>query len=191
MRILSLFLLALLAAPAMAAEPSYNFVAAGYQSIDIDDVAPGINVDGDGFGIGGSFELNDSFHVFASYGTADFDFGVDLDELQLGVGYRMPMSDKADFIISAAWVQAEVSALGFSVDDDGFGASLGVRGYVNEKFELAGNVSYVDFGDGGDDTSVGGAARYHLMPNLALELGADFADDITTYGIGVRLYFDN
>ena len=77
--------------------------------------------DGDGYGIGGSFELNENWFIGASYSKADFDFGVDLTQLSLGAGYHVPLTDNTDFYGTLAFVRAEVSASGFpSVDDDGY-----------------------------------------------------------------------
>ena len=41
-----------------------------------------------------------------------------------------------------------------------------------------------------DDTSFGVAGWYTVTGNLALGLGADFGDDISSFGVGFRLYFD-
>jgi len=90
--------LLLFAAPTMAADISYNFIEVGYQEIDIDGgFLGGLDIDGDGYGIAGSFELNENWFVAASYAKAEFDFGVDLDQVALGAGYHVPISDNADF----------------------------------------------------------------------------------------------
>lgn len=190
-KICGLSLLAL-AAPTFAADISYNFIEAGYQEIDIDDdLLGGFDVDGDGYGIGGAFEINENWFVAASYSTADFDFGVDLTEVSLGAGYHVPLTDNSDFFGTLSYVSAEVSADGFgSIDEDGYAAAIGVRGMVGERLELNGSLGYVDLGDGGDGTSFGAGLLYSFTDAFAVGFSLDIDEDITAYGIGVRLYFD-
>ena len=181
-----------LAAPTLAADISYNYIEAGYQEIDIDDdLLGGFDVDGDGYGIGGSFELNENWFIGASYSKADFDFGVDLTQLSLGAGYHVPLTDNTDFYGTLAFVRAEVSTSGFgSVDDDGYAATIGVRGMIGDRFELNGSLGYVDLGDGGDGTSFGAGLLYSFTDTVAAGLSLDIDEDITAYGIGFRVYFD-
>ena len=185
LRSLGLISLLALAAPAMADDLSYNFLEFGYAQIDVDD----LNVDGDGFAIGGSFEVGDQMFVSAGYGAADLDFGIDLDELFVGLGFHTPVGDNVDFVGTISYVSVEASAGGFSADDDGFGASVGLRAMVSDVVELAGGINYVDLSDSGDDTSFGGSAWYYFTDTFALGLQADFGDDISSYGIGARLFF--
>lgn len=182
-----------LAAPALAGDLSYNFVEVGYQKVDLDeDPLPGVSVDGDGYGIGGAFEVGESWFITAGYSKVEFDFNIDLDQLGLGVGYHVDVSPNADFFATLSYVRAEASVSGFeSVDEDGFGATIGIRGMVGEKVELSGSIGYVDLGDGGDGTSFGVAALYNVTDAIALGLNIETDDDVTGYGIGARFYFGN
>ena len=180
--------LVLFAVPAFAADLNYNYLELGYQRIDLDDDLA--NVDGDGFGIAGSFEVGDNWFVGASYAQASFDFGIDLDQLGIGLGYHTSISNNTDFYGSLQWVRAEVSADGFgSADEDGFGATIGLRGMVGDKVELSGHVGYVDFGDGSDGTAVGAGLLYNLTDNVGLGIFVDVEEDVTSYGAGVRFYW--
>ena len=180
-----------LAAPTFAADISYNYIQAGYQEIDIDGgFVGGLDIDGDGYGVGGSFELNENWFIAASYSKADFDFGVDVDELMLGAGYHVPISDNADFYGMFSYINAEASASGFaSIEEDGYAATIGLRGMIGERFELNGSLAYVDFGNGGDTTAFGAGALYNFTDMLAAGFSIDI--DVTAYGIGFRVYFDN
>ena len=177
-----------LAAPAIADGPSYNYVQAGYQSVNL-DLGGGFDVDGDGYGLGGSFEIGESMFVFASYGTTGFDFDVDLNQLQAGLGYHVGLTDNTDFFATLGYVAAEVEAPGFqSVDDSGYGATIGVRSNVTDLIELFGDIAYVDFGDGGE-TAVGAGIWFNFTDSFALGLAAGSGDDVTSYGASARIYF--
>ncbi len=183
-------ILLLVAATPAVADISYNYVDLGYQRIDIDS-SP-IDVDGDGFAIGGAFEIAEDWFVQAAYGQADFDFGVDLDQTTLGFGYRLSMTETSDVFATVNYVRADISSTFFgSADDDGFGISVGVRAMLTDTFELNGALGYVDLDDSGDNTTVSVGGLYSFTDTFALGLGAEFDDDITSYGIVGRLYFGN
>lgn len=174
---------------ALADRPSYSYIQANYQEVDID--LGNNDIDGDGFAVSGSVAINESWFAFAGYSSAEFESVVDLTEFALGGGYHAPLSEKTDWVATASYLNAEIDAPGVnSMSESGFGMSLGVRSMLNPKLELAGSVSYADLGDGADGVSVGGSAWYTVTGNLALGLGFSAGDDTTSYGIGARLYFD-
>ncbi len=181
------------AAPALAGDLSYNYFQLGYRWVELDeDPVPGVSVDGDGFKLDGAFEVGESWFITAEYSTVEFDFGIDFDQLGVGVGYHVDMSPNADFFATLSYVSAEVSASGFgSVDEDGFGAEIGVRGMVSDKVELAGSLGYVDFGNGGDGTTLSATALYSFTDAFALGFTIETDDDITGYGLDARFYFGN
>ncbi len=178
-----------LATPSMADSPSYNFLQAGYQSVDL-DAGGDLDVDGDGYGVGGSFEIGDSMYAFATYAKTDFDFNVDLSQINAGIGYHFGISGNTDFFADVGYVKAEVDASGFgSLDEDGYSVGIGVRSNVSDLIELTANVNYVDFGGGGDSTAFGAGIWFNLTDSFALGLGGSVDDDVTSYGASVRLYF--
>ncbi|MDX2411405.1 MAG: outer membrane beta-barrel protein [Woeseiaceae bacterium] len=183
-------LLILSSAVAMADGLNYNYIQAAYQEVDI-DLGGGFDVDGDGFGIGGSAAINDDWFIFAGYSTFDFESVVDLSSLTIGGGYRAAASDKTDWFATLGYAQAEVDVQGFSSEDDGgYAVSVGLRSMVSENVELYGSLGYADLGGGADGTSIAAGFWYSLSGNVALGLGVDFDDDVTAYGVGFRLYFD-
>jgi len=186
LRSIAVMTLLVLSVPAMAQGISYNYIEGSFNQVELDDSI--VDVDGDGFGIGGSFEVADQFHVFASFDTTDFDFDVDLDETKIGGGFHTSLSPNVDFVANLAWVRFDASGPGGSIDDDGFGASIGLRAMAGSNVELAGAIEYVDIGDG-DDTSINGEAWYNFSETFAVGLNVGLGDDITRYGIGARLYF--
>lgn len=186
-RILVAAALVSLTAPALADGPSYNYIEGSYERAEID--VSGGDVDGDGFGIAGSFEIGDQVHLFAGFRSFDFDFNVDLDELTVGLGWHPALTDTTDLVFELGYVSAEAEAFGFDADEDGFRSSLGVRSMLSPQFELAGRLNYTDLGDG-DDTSISGEGWYSLNEAFAIGGGIEFGDDTTIYGIGVRWYFN-
>jgi hypothetical protein len=187
-RITATLLALVLASPAMAGDLSYNFLEGGYLRVEFDN--SGFDLDGDGFGIGGSFELNENLFAFASYSTADFDFGIDLNQLSAGVGYHVDISQNSDFFAALSFVRAEAEAAGLgSADEDGIGVTIGVRSMVSDQVELFGTLSYVDLGGDADGTSVGGGALYSFTDTFAVGANVEFDEDVTSYGLTARLYF--
>lgn len=186
-RYLVAVLVLFLAGPGMAEGLSYNFVQASYHSVEID---LGFDVDGDGFGLGGSFEIGEDVFGFASYGKTDFDFDIDLTQLHVGLGYRIGLSDNTEFFATASYVDVEVGIEGFgSVDESGYGLGIGVRSNVSDLVEVYAEIAYVDLGDGGDGTALGGGIWFNLNESFALGLGAAVDDDVTSYGASARFYF--
>ena len=78
-----------------------------------------------------------------------------------------------------------------SVDDNGIGLGVGLRYAVNEQFEIDAGISYVDFSDGGDDTTFGAGFLYNITESFSVGVGGDWGDDATAYSIGGRFYFGN
>jgi len=177
-----------LAAPAMADGFSYNYLEGSYQRVDIDSP----DVDGDGFGFGGSVELGDNAHFFAGYGSIDFDFGIDINELAVGVGFHTDLTPTLDFVANLAYLRLDADANGFSsATENGVGAEIGLRSMLSDRLELAGFIQYADLGDAGDDTSLRGEAWYSFSESFALGLNVGAAEDVLRYGIGARFYFGN
>lgn len=181
--------LLLLAGPTLAADISYNFAQVGYQWTTLEDVLPGLDIDGDGFGVGGAFEVGDSWFMQAAYQHASFDFGVDFDQLSAGVGFHTAMTPNADFFASLSYLKVDASGAGGSASENGYGATIGVRAMVTEKLELDGTIGYVDLGDGADGTALGAAAIYNFTEILSFGLDVGFEEDAFSYGVGARFYF--
>ena len=175
------------AGPAMAEEGfNYSYVELGYVKSDLDDY----NVDGDGFGLRGSYEFTKNIHAFAAYSDQDFDFNVNATTLELGAGYAWPVNPNMDLVGTASYVHAEVDAPGFgSVDDSGLGLGFGVRARVVDVVELTGGLRYVDFDNSGSNTSFTAGGRYFFTNNLAAGLDVESDDNGTTWMLGGRFSF--
>ena len=183
--------LLLLAGPALAADISYNYIQLDYGFVELEDVVPGVSVDGDGPGISGSFEVGENWFIGAGYQKVDFDFDVEFEQISAGLGYHTGIAANTDFFATVSYVQLDASGGGGSASENGYGATIGVRGMVSEKLELDGVIGYVDLGDGADGTSFGAAAIYNFTKTFSFGVNVGFEEDATSYGAGVRLYFGN
>lgn len=102
------------------------------------------------------------------------------------------MSNGADFFATLSYLRAEVSASGFgSAEEDGYGATVGVRSMLNDQVELHGSIGYSDLGDGADGTAFNVGALYSFTDSFALGLDIGLDEDVTQYGLGARFYFGN
>lgn len=182
--------LLLAGAPANADGISYSYIEANYQELDL-DFGGGVDADGDGFAVAGSAAVGDSAFVFAKYGSFDLESVVDYSILSVGAGYHDSLSEKTDWYATLAYVKADLDAGFFgSADDSGYGVSVGLRSMMSPSLEVYGSIGYTDLGDGADGTAFGAGLWYTVSGNIALGLNASFEEDVTTYGAGVRLYFD-
>ena len=180
-RYLSIGLLMLSSAAALADGPSYSYIQGSYQEWDID------SADGDGFGVGGSVAIGDKFHIFADYASVEFESVLDVDLTTAGVGYHHGATEKTDFFVELGFADIDVESLG---DDSGLLARIGVRSMISESLELWAAVSETDFDDVDLGTEFGAGAWYTISGNFAVGAEARFADDVDRFGIGIRLFFD-
>ena len=163
------WLLALVAVLAVAGtvsaqeSPKWGYVEAGFIDFDPDE-----GVSDDGFFAGASFPIFKMFHLLAEYDqVGDYSF------CNAGVGVHGMLGDKADLFAEATWQDIEVDTDGGSVSDDGYEVAGGIRWMLGDRFEVKGTVNYVDFSDGGDDTTFEGEGVFFLMENK-LGLGASY-----------------
>lgn len=185
----SILTVAMIPMVALAEQPSYNFVEGGYQRVNLDD----IDVDPDGIYLKGNFALGENVFLRGGYVTLSdniLGFDVDVRELQLGLGYRMPIGANSSWYVAADYLSAELEIESFGdVDADGFQLVTGARGFVSDKVELYGELGYVDVeNEDGIGASVGGI--YHLTSQFGatLEVGLD-DDSNTSISIGGRWTF--
>lgn len=184
-----MFFILLIAAPSVAETPSFNYVEVGYIEYDI-DLGDGMDVNGDGFAVGGAFEVGDNFFGFVGYSDVDFDFDIEVSALDVGFGYHTDLTDNTSFYASVAYVEADASVTGLgSNDESGYGVGIGVRGYAAVDVELGLGITYVDLGNESDDTTIGGSFLYDITDNVALGVTVDFGDDEEAYGGVLRVYF--
>ena len=163
---------------------NYNYVQGSYGRIELDN--PGGNVDGDGFGLSASFAINDNFHVFGEYQTADFSPG-DVDLLELGAGYHNNIAQNLDVYANLGYLQFDATG---ASKEDAFSVGIGLRGAVSDAVELYGGLDYVDFQDSDSETRSNAGFILSLTETWGVGLKASFWDNVNIYQLNARWYFE-
>lgn len=164
----------------------YSYVELAYDESDFE--IGNAEIDGDGFTLSGSFEINDEWHAYASYGNADLDAGIDIDTWVLGAGYVFPLRQDIDLYGRVLYVNSEVDAPGFGdADEDGLGLQARIRVLVTDELEVEGGIQHFDVGD--SDTSLQVSARYHFSRSFSAGIGLTFGGDTDGLGINARYSF--
>jgi hypothetical protein len=166
-----------LCAAVAALLPAVAFADLNYTKLDVSFVNVELDgpfdVDGDGFAVGGSFELNDRFHVFGEWQDLDYDLGSDERAIEIGAGYRHGLTDTLDFVGTLSYIDVDFGA----GDTDALGLGAGIRARVGRSFEVDAALKYVDFDEGGDDTSVLLGGRWYFNDSMAVGLSTHLNDD--------------
>lgn len=169
---------------AQAEEFSYSYLEAGWIQVDLD----GADVKADGFEVGGSVALTDRFFVSGGYAKVS-KYDVDVENYSIGAGGSYPLSDRLHLVGAVHWVETQLSSSVASGEDDAYGLSASLRGKPANRFELEAGLTYVDYGDGDDDTLAGLRVRYSVTDKLAVGMRFQNSDIGDLYGLSVRLNF--
>ncbi len=188
----SLGILLLAASTPAMADISYSYIDVSVMRIDIDDVFfVGGDVEGEIIGIEGSFEVAEDWFLRAAFAQGNLDFGFDLDSAELGVGYKLDITERSDVFATVSYFRSETSSAFGSGEADGLGISAGFRAMLGDRFELNGALSHVDFDDGGDNLFVSAGGLYSFTEQFALGFDIERDPDAVSYGIVGRYYFGN
>ena len=141
-----------------------------------------------GIRLGGAAQFHPNLFVAGALTTVSND-GVDLDTLDVGLGYRSAISADTDVVGIIGVIWADVDAGRFGGDDDtGLSLTGGVRSALAPRFEIGAYASYVElFGDG--DVSLIGEGLLHLSPKVALVGSVSLSDDVNVLTFGARWDF--
>jgi hypothetical protein len=162
---------------------SYTYAELRYVVQDPD----GPSDDFDGLRLGGSLLLQPQLFAVGSIGSVS-NGPVDIDTIDLGVGYRTALQNNVDFVAIGGLIFADVNTPGGGDDDSGISLTGGVRAMLAPQFEVGGYISYVDlYGDG--DIGLTGEALFHVNPNVTLLASLGFSDDANTITLGGRWNF--
>ena len=196
---LTTLLLALMTVPAFAQSEApaakvhdYTLLDVSYMFMDID----GISENGHAFGVAGSVQMNDWFHLWGSGSVATID-PITTTTIGIGVGAHTALTENVSTYARLGYLYAEAEVeletwygtdVSLSADGDGYSLGAGIRAAVSPQLELTGGVSLVSF-EGESDAVVGGGLLYSLTDNVALSASLSVSDDIFGAGVGMRFYF--
>lgn len=181
----------MLASNAFSKDISYDYIGVEYDSIT--DSSLGVDVDGTGFFVGGSFSISPNVAVTAAYGTTSYDrvAGLDIDftELNFGITAHTPLAPNTDLYgnFSVVKHESEVSD-GFDTvtdDDTGNAISIGVRHMPSNKIELDIGFTSVDLYND-TESSLGIGAQFYASEKLSVGIGYISADDVDTIVLNAR-----
>ncbi len=165
----------------------YNYAELSYDKHDFDVERAPDNIDGDGFTLSGSFKVADDWHVYASYGTANLDFGIDVDTWALGLGYNYALKPNIDLYGRVLYIDQSADLGPFSSHDNGLGLQFRVRGRVNDKVEVEGGLQYLDVAS--SDTSLQASVRYYFTRAFSAGVGVTLGGDQDGLGVNARYSF--
>lgn len=191
-KFITLATVALFSTASLAQAPTWNLIEASYGQADIDGLD---ELSPSGFAIGGSSLLGENVFIRGSYSLLTDDISgvdIDLDQASVGLGYRYGLTETTDVYTSLSYQYVELSARGFgaseSLDDNGYGLTVGLRSRITEQLELDGAIAYVDIGDE-SETGLGVSGHYYFNQNVALGLTYSSTADVSVYGISLRYAF--
>lgn len=182
---------ALLAGPALADGFSYNNIEAQFISTEIEDIEPGVDLEGDGFGISGSVEFGPTIHGFASVSGTEYEDVVDVGALTLGLGFNTSLAPALDLVTGISYERLKVEFDDFGNREEGVGLSAGLRGRVGDRLELNAGLKYNYFNEDLDDTTIVAGGRYYFSRAFAVGLDYSENDDGDTWALAFRYDFGN
>ena len=167
----------------------YDFLSAGYGDGDF-GLPGGGNLDGDGFTVGASYAITDSYYVIADYQSASLDQDTDATIWAAGFGYHRGMSDKVDLVAKLSYKNVEYDLpLAASLDDSGLGLSVGFRFAQSDKLELNAGINYINYDVFDDDTGFELGALYDVNDKYSVGLSGEWSDIRSMYTLTGRMYF--
>jgi hypothetical protein len=188
-RITLVGLLAALAPTAIFAQEGMRYTAFDVSLIDV-ELDSIVDVDGDGFEVSGSYELNDKLFLLGKWQDQDLDFGIDGRSLEFGAGIHFPLSDDdLDFVATLSYVDYEVDLGNVSGDDDALALGGGIRTRIGRQFEIDALLRYIDFDEAGSDTGVLVGGRWYFADNMAISFGTELNDNSDALRVGFRAEF--
>lgn len=200
---------------------SYTYFELDYANLSIDGVDDNEDIiedfdDGNGWAVQGSFAFTPMFFGFAGYsdtdsdasfssdGTTFFSSSVDVQRLDIGLGFNKELAidflNQPDLVARIAYTDIDLDGFDFggssdeSLSDldedssDGWFTDVALRSQLVPWLEAGAGVRYTDVQDA-DEFSFIGNLLFELNPSWGINLGVDAGDDISTWVLGVRYSF--
>lgn len=215
-----------LASTAGAKELDFNYVEGNYVDTDVDysqsfsEGGDSISLEtdsGSGFQVGAAWQIGERWHVFAEYAQASQDLDLaavvdgeafsgtgdfDVIRYRFGIGYGFEISDAMLAFTRVSFDSIEFQDFEIDgedlgdIDDDGWGAEVGMLWAITPQLHLQGQVRYTSVGELDDaegssfdgDVLYGVSGRWYFSDNFAMQAGYE-AGEISAWHVGVRFAF--
>jgi hypothetical protein len=168
---------------AISADLGYTYAELRYV-----DVRREQGADADGGTAIGWYRLNESVFAIGQIVMTEADNDAEATTLAAGAGYILPINAQWDAVAIGTLRRTEIDAVR-DVEEDGYGAQLGLRGMPIPKLEARAFINYVDVIE--DDTSLFVSGDYWFSPQLAAGVAAEVGGDADVFSIGLRYSFGN
>ncbi|MEC9375526.1 MAG: hypothetical protein VYA80_04050 [Pseudomonadota bacterium] len=164
-----------------SASPNYTYLELGY----LKGLSIGGN-DGDGIAIGGSYAIDDKWHV--AYTNEDWDEAVffldlaDIDSDTFTLGVSPALNGSTDLVFEVSYVDGDIDGDDF----DGFEISTGIRSMIASNLELnaALTSSNVDIeGVDIESTALSVGAQYSCGNDISVGVDHDVSNGATNFGL--------
>lgn len=177
---------------AMSKDISYDYVQGTYTSST--DSSLGVDIDADGFAVGGSLSVSPNIAITALLGSTSFDrvAGIDIDanEFNFGITAHTSVAPNTDVFGNFSIVNGEVEASdGFitvSDDDTGNAITVGLRHMASDAVEFSAEFSRVDLFDDTENT-VGVEARFYANEKFSFGIGYNTGNDFDALQLSARI----
>ena len=173
-----------LAGPAVADNLSYTYLEGGLFGDSIDDPDGNqFDLRGSGLDLKASWAINRALFGFANLSgteyeyrnepTDDYDFSA--GKLGVGLGVHFPIGRRVDVVtgFSLQRLRLENDSDNTTLNEDGWGLDLGLRGMIGERLQWTVSWHNVDYGRDNEDSSWSTGFRYYFTRTFAM--GLDFA----------------
>jgi opacity protein-like surface antigen len=193
-----------LSAVAQENDISYNYIQAAYGKGEVD--VEGYDFDFDVAGLSGSFAITDSLFLRAAYGRAESEMKflgakIELDNYEIGLGYRYGLAARTDLVLGASWIRSEAGVdydeavlfatndfANISASESGYSLDAGFRHLLTSQFEVGASIIYSDIADD-DGVELSFGALYHFANTFSVGAGYTAGEDSSVWSIGARLNF--
>lgn len=175
-------LLGAVSAPA-SAEFNYNYADVSYLSEDA------VGVSFTGFGVEGSFAVNENVNVTASFASTS-NSGFSITPLSIGVGYHNSINDKMDWFTRARYKSVDVFGI---FTTTGYSLGGGIRMAASKEIEVNASIDLVSM-EGGSGTSYSVGGVYNIDDQFGVSLAYNSnnyggTENFNGFAIGARINF--
>jgi hypothetical protein len=175
-----------LAMPAavLASELGYTYVEARYLDVDARRGS-----DADGGTVIGWYRPHQNFFLIGQAVRIEADSGAEATTGVAGAGLILPLGERWDAVAIGTYRHTGIDRASGDLDENGYGAQIGLRGMPIPKVETRLFANYVDVI--GQDTSAFVSVDYWFSPRFAAGVAAELGGDTDTYSVGVRYSLGN